>query len=97
MGFHHRTGVKTAILLLMAAFALSACQQHESGANAAQPSTQTIAPAEAMPAQTTGSDALTQTVEIGDGRSDAEGGGAAAPPKKATATKPVPGRKKAHK
>lgn len=49
---------------------LGACKGTE---NATGETTETIAPAAAKPGEM-GTDALTQTVDIGDGRTDAEGG-----------------------
>ena len=50
--------------------ALGACKERE---QALDESTATIAPADPQPAPT-GTDAMTQTVELGDGRSVSEGG-----------------------
>jgi hypothetical protein len=50
-------------------FALSHCRGRESGADAG---TETIAPAKPQP-DDTGTDAMTQTVDIEDSRSEAEG------------------------
>ena len=61
--------------------ALGACKGRE---QAHDESTATIAPARPQPAET-GTDAMTQTVELGDGRSVSEGGVAA---EGATATTP---------
>ncbi len=52
----------------------TACERRTGGAtNSPGPTTQTIAPAAAQPAPT-GTDAMTQTVEVEDSRSEAEGG-----------------------
>ena len=57
------------------------------------PATQTIAPADARPAPT-GTDAMTQTVEVEDSRSEEDGGApAAAPPVNKGAPKPAPKKK----
>ena len=68
-----------------------ACRRHEGNSAPSAQSTQTIPPAAAQPAPTD-TEALTQTVDIEDSRSEAEGGTAAAtpakaPPKKAPAKK----------
>ena len=78
-------------LMLVLALALAAAACHR-GANdpAHNVQTQTIAPAAAQPAPN-GSDAMTQTVDVEDSRSEAEGGTAtAAPPPKAATTKKAP-------
>ena len=84
------TGVRNPILILSAiALLLCACHRRETraGGTAQNPATQTIAPAEARPAPT-GTDAMTQTVEVEDSRSEEDGGSSAAPP--ATTAKPAP-------
>jgi hypothetical protein len=57
--------------LALAALAAGACRKQ---AAVTAPATQTIAPAAAQPAPTTGTDQMTGTVEVEDGRSEAEGG-----------------------
>lgn len=91
--------MRTSILVLSIVVLLPGCRQQHNVSNGGQPVTQTIAPAEAKPAPTSGTDALTQTVEIGDGRSEAEGGAAeaATTTTKAPAAKPAPAKKKGHK
>ena len=59
------------LILLTAILALSACGKRET--SAAGGSTETIAPAQPQPAPT-GTDAMTQTVDVEHGRSEAEGG-----------------------
>ena len=73
--FRHGFRVKIAALSLLSAMILTtACERRTSGTtNSAQPTTQTIAPAAAQPAPT-GTDAMTQTVEVEDSRSEADGG-----------------------
>ena len=64
----------TALALIVCALAMTGCKRGSaaaSGGNAQQ--TQTIAPAAAQPAPT-GTDAMTQTVEVEDTRSEDEGG-----------------------
>jgi hypothetical protein len=68
---------KPATLLLIVALAVvsfTACGRHRSGSSDTTSSqTATIAPAQA-PAAPTGTEALTQTVDVEDGRSEDEGG-----------------------
>lgn len=71
--------------------ALAACRGRETQAH--DESTATIAPAQAQPAET-GTDAMTETVELGDGRSVSEGGASeegttATAPSTDTATAPM--------
>jgi hypothetical protein len=63
--------VKPLLPLLLAALICAACARHKSGA-APQPTTQTIAPADAQPAPN-GTDPMTQTVEVDDSRSESDG------------------------
>lgn len=88
------------LILLAAVLALPACRDRESAAGGE--ATETIEPAKPQPAPT-GTDAMTQTVDIEQGRTDAEGGGLTAtdtaldttatgtvvPPAPATAPQPV--------
>lgn len=66
----NRSITSLAALSLSLALLLGACKGTE---NATGETTETIAPAAAKPGEM-GTDALTQTVDIGDGRTDAEGG-----------------------
>jgi hypothetical protein len=68
-------------LIVLAVF--SACKGRNSSAQT--PQSETIAPAAAKPAPT-GTDAMTQTVDIEDSRSDAEGAGLNQPPPAKTTT-----------
>ena len=79
------------LLLIMTLALAAACHR---GANDASHNaqTQTIAPAAAQPAPN-GNDAMTQTVDVEDSRSVAEGGTATVPPAKKT---PPPPAKKKH-
>jgi hypothetical protein len=61
------------LLFLVAAIVFAACPRHEQQQRSAQPQTQTIAPAAAKP-DTSGTDAMTQTVEVDDSRSEEDGG-----------------------
>jgi hypothetical protein len=58
------------VLILLALPLAGACKRGETAANA---TSETIAPAAPQPA-TSGTDAMTQTVDIEDSRSEAEGG-----------------------
>ncbi len=62
---------KTALILLAAALIFAGCKGRVSGGGSGK--TETIAPAESKPAPTT-PDAMTQTVDIEDSRTEAEGG-----------------------
>ncbi len=64
---------KTVILLLFAVAFLAGCNRHRANNTGAE-TTQTIAPATAQPAVSGTDTAMTQTVEIEDSRSDADGG-----------------------
>ena len=66
--------MKTVILLTLVALLPVACTRHKGGA-ASQETTQTIAPASPQPAppDTSGTDAMTQTVMVDDSRSEADG------------------------
>lgn len=66
-----KTAVSFLPLVLIAAMFVSSCTRHDEGANGA--TTQTIEPAAGQTAPT-GTEAMTQTVDIQDGRSEAEGG-----------------------
>lgn len=59
------------VVLISILLALGACRGKEQAADS--DGTATIAPAQPQP-EATGSDAMTQTVELGDGRSVSEGG-----------------------
>jgi hypothetical protein len=61
------------MMILFAALALTACPRHEQKHDAGAATTQTIAPAAARP-DTAGTDAMTQTVEVDDSRSEEDGG-----------------------
>jgi hypothetical protein len=84
--------IKRALLLSMIGV-LVACGGHrEHTVKGSAATTDTVAPAAAQPAPT-GTDAMTQTVDVGDGRSEADGGvttsttATAAPAKSAPAKK----------
>lgn len=64
------------VMLLAAVLALFGCRERKSaeqGGAPGAPKTQTIAPAQADPSPT-GTDAMTQTVDIEDSRSEEDGG-----------------------
>lgn len=83
------------LMIVMVMLGVAGCNRHK-GAAQEGTQTQTMSPAAAQPAPT-GTDAMTQTVDIEDSRSEAEGGGLTEPqtagtnvtPKSATAGKPA--------
>ena len=79
---------KTVILLLFAVALLAGCNRHRASSNGAE-TTQTIAPATAQPGASGTDTALTQTVEIEDSRSDADGGTSTVTEKTKTTTTKV--------
>ena len=89
--------VKPLLPLLLAALVCAGCARHKSGA-ASQPTTQTIAPADAQPAPN-GTDPMTQTVEVDDSRSESDGMTTASTPAQATKKTPAkpPAKKKGKK
>ena len=85
-------------MMMMVSCVLAAAACGGRGTKSSTPAavTQTVAPAAAQPAPT-GTDAMTQTVDIGDGRSEADGGVATDTAKGNSAVKPhgkPPARKK---
>ena len=88
---------KTARLLLvvvlsLALLALGCRGRKSSSATSTTPTTQTIAPAAGQPASN-GGDAVTQTVDVEDGRSEDDGGVLTNPQKAKTAKPPVKKKK----
>ncbi|HEX9460703.1 MAG TPA: hypothetical protein VGA84_16260 [Thermoanaerobaculia bacterium] len=81
-------------LLILMSLALLApgCRGKLSSATTTAPATQTIAPAAGQPS-TNGSDAVTQTVDVEDGRSE-DDGGVLTNPQKAKGAKPPVKKKK---
>ncbi len=77
----------------MFAALLAGCKTRKDS-SAPQATTQTIAPAAAKPAPTSGTDAITQTVDIEDSRSEVEGGGVVANPKATTTATAATSKKK---
>lgn len=75
--------MRSLVFAVSLVLALGACKGREEKAH--DESTATIAPAQPQPGET-GTDAMTQTVELGDGRSVSEGGASA---EGATATVPA--------
>ena len=87
------TSLRKLLLLLILPFAIAACHRSADPAHGAQ-TTETIPPAAAQPAAN-GTDAMTQTVEVGDSRSEAEGGTATmTQPAKTAGAKKAPAKKK---
>ncbi|HYC89860.1 MAG TPA: hypothetical protein VEO54_11665 [Thermoanaerobaculia bacterium] len=64
--------MRSLVVLMSVLLALGACRGKEKAAAGGE-GTETIAPARPQP-EATGTDAMTQTVELGDGRSVSEGG-----------------------
>ncbi|HEX3108917.1 MAG TPA: hypothetical protein VHU41_07465 [Thermoanaerobaculia bacterium] len=63
----------TLACLVALAFAAYACNGRKRATGSGTVQTQTVAPAAAQPSAN-GTDAMTQTVDVGDGRSEADGG-----------------------
>ncbi len=88
------TPLRKLLTALALPLALAACHRRGGDPAHGAQSTETIPPAAAKPAPND-NEALTQTVDVEDGRSEAEGGTAAAAPAKAGAKKsPAPAKKK---
>lgn len=70
-----KRAIKPSVVIVMTfALCVTGCRWGKSAAaNSTAPTTQTIAPAAAQPA-VNGTDAVTQTVDVEDGRSEDEGG-----------------------
>ena len=87
--------MKKAILLLM--FIALACSRHKARPGA-EATTQTIAPAEAKPTpDTSGTDAMTQTVLVDDSRSESDGMATASTTTAKAPVKKAPAKKKEKK
>lgn len=71
-----KSTVRFVLVSTLVLLALASCGKRETKGNSA--ATETIAPAPAQPEET-GTDAMTQTVDIESGRSEAEGGGLTSP------------------
>ena len=89
------TPIRKLLLITSLPLALVACRGREGAAQGAQ-QTQTIAPAAAKPAPND-SEALTQTVDVEQGRSEAEGGVLSTSPPPAAKKAPTPPVKKKKK
>jgi len=83
--------VRLSVIAVVAAGLLTACPRRRAAApdTLAPAQTQTIAPAQAAPAPT-GTDAMTQTVDIEDSRSEGESGTIASPKPNAKPPGPKP-------
>ena len=81
--------IKRAILVSFIVL-VAACRGHRAAENGSTATTQTVAPAAAQPAPT-GTDAMTQTVDVGDGRSEEDGG--VSTTATTAAKKPAPAKK----
>jgi uncharacterized lipoprotein YajG len=91
--------LSTLLALLLLVSSLSTACTKERKQTGTQQQTQTIAPAAAKPDQSGTNDALTQTVEVDDSRSEGEGGTAAttnAPAGTTTAPATAAPKKKKH-
>ena len=75
--------MRSLVIAVTLVLALGACKGKESAAQ--DESTATIAPAQPQPVET-GTDAMTQTIELGDGRSVSEGAASEEDAASATAT-----------
>jgi len=72
--FVKKTATLSLLLLMMLALFAAGCRgRKSSSATGTAPTTQTIAPAAGQPAAN-GGDAVTQTVDVEDGRSEDDGG-----------------------
>jgi hypothetical protein len=96
-----KTATLSLLILLTLAFAGGGCRgRQSSAASGTAQNTQTIAPAAAQPG-VNGGDAVTQTVDVEDGRSEDDGGLLTNPqtaktPGATTTAKPKPAAKKKH-
>jgi hypothetical protein len=71
---NHKTGIRLILLLVAVALVMGGCRDRGAGLDGEV--TETIAPAAPQPAPM-GADAMTQTIDVEDSRSDAEGAGIA--------------------
>lgn len=71
-----RSAVRNVLVFAAVLLSLLACNREKKSGDTT--ATATIAPAAAQPEET-GTDAMTQTVDVEDGRSEAEGGGLTSP------------------
>lgn len=84
-----KTAKLSLLLVMMLALFAAGCRRKSSSATGTAPTTQTIAPAAGQPGAN-GGDAVTQTVDIEDGRSEEDGGVLTNPQKTSTAKPPAP-------
>jgi hypothetical protein len=94
-----KTATLSLLIMLMLALSAAGCRgRKSSSATGTAQTTQTIAPAAAQPA-VNGGDAVTQTVDVEDGRSEDDGGVLTNPQSAKTpaaTAKPKPAAKKKH-
>jgi uncharacterized lipoprotein YajG len=86
--FVKKTATLSLLVMMSLAVVAAGCRRKSSSTTTA-PTTQTIAPAAGQPA-TNGGDAVTQTVDIEDGRSEDDGGVLTNPQKPKPGAKPAP-------
>ncbi len=85
-----KTATLLFVIVMTASLAAAGCRGRKSSlATATTPTTETIAPATAQPAAN-GGDAVTQTVDVEDGRSEDDGGVLTNPQTKTTGTAKAP-------
>jgi len=84
-----KTATLLFVIVMTAAFVAAGCRGRKSSATATTPTTETIAPATGQPAAN-GGDAVTQTVDVEDGRSEDDGGVLTNPQTKTTGTAKAP-------
>lgn len=83
-----RVTKKTTVVFVLLIVLLSFACRHEQQGSTATQSTETIAPAAAKP-DTSGTDQMTQTVDVEDSRSEAEADNAHSAPTTDTAVRPA--------
>jgi uncharacterized lipoprotein YajG len=81
-----KTATLSLLVMMVLALVAAGCRGRKSSSTSTAPTTQTIAPAAGQPA-TNGGDAVTQTVDIEDGRSEDDGGVLTNPQKAKTGAK----------
>jgi hypothetical protein len=95
--FVKKTATLSLLIMMMLALSAANCRgRKSSSATGTSQNTQTIAPAAAQPA-VNGGDAVTQTVDVEDGRSEDDGGVLTNPQSAKTAPAPKPATKPAAK
>jgi hypothetical protein len=88
-----KTARLSLLIVLSLVLLVPACRGRKSSATSTAPTTQTIAPANGQPS-TNGGDAVTQTVDVEDGRSEDDGGVLTNPQKAKTPAAKPPVKKK---